>query len=291
MEYENRSIPEGINVSDTHPLVDFGSLVLGVVLLCGALFGSAYLAAGWLLPHIPFEYEEAMVERFEASGYFDRELEPDEQRAEEALQALAEKLLAGQPLPDGIRIHVHYSNSPEKNAYATLAGHIVIHRGLLDSVDSENALAMVLAHEIGHIVHRDPIMATGRAAVTVTALALMSGFSQSSVADQVASLSAESLLLGFSREQERDADAYALALLQSHYGHLGGADEFFEHMRDEEARLLDDSELLEFFSTHPGVDERIERIEAAQAATDGNLTPLPAALQDIEAGDAGSRGR
>ncbi len=279
MQYENRPIPEGINVSDTHPLVDFASLVAGVALLCVVMFGVAYGAAGLLLPFIPFEFEEAMVESFDEDGLFNEALEEDQQRAEDALQALVDALLANRELPEGMVIRVHYSPSEQKNAYATLAGNIVIHQGLLDSVTSENALSMVLAHEIGHIVHRDPIMATGRAAVSLAALALVSGFSQSSVADLVFSLSSESLLLGFSREQEREADKFALELLESHYGHLGGADEFFNQLLAED--VLPGREWLEFFSTHPGLEERIDKVQEAREAADGVPLALPEALVKV----------
>lgn len=279
MEYENRPIPEGINVSDTHPLVDFASLVAGVALLFAVIFGTVYGAAGLLLPHVPFEFEEVLVESFDEDGLFNEPLPEDQQRAEDALQALADELLAGHELPEGMMIRVHYSPSQDKNAFATLAGNIVINQGLLDSVTSENALAMVLAHEIGHIVHRDPIMATGRVAVTITGLALISGFSQSSVADQVFGLSADGLLLSFSREQEREADDYALELLSSHYGHLGGADEFFRHvLNDDELR---NSEWLDFFSTHPGLEERIKNVEEARVAADGVPVALPDVLAEL----------
>ncbi|MEE4193271.1 MAG: M48 family metallopeptidase [Halieaceae bacterium] len=279
MEYENRPIPEGINVSETHPLVDFASLLAGVALLFAVIFGTVYGAAGLLLPHVPFEFEEVLVESFDEDGLFNEPLPEDQQRAEDALQALADELLAGHELPEGMVIRVHYSPSQDKNAFATLAGNIVINQGLLDSVSSENALAMVLAHEIGHIVHRDPIMATGRVAVTITGLALISGFSQSSVADQVFGLSADGLLLSFSRDQEREADDYALELLRRHYGHLGGADEFFRHvLNDDELR---NSEWLDFFSTHPGLEERIENVEEARVAADGVPVALPDVLAEL----------
>ena len=53
------------------------------------------------------------------------------------------------------------ASSKENNAYATLGGNIILTRELINSMSSENALSMVLAHEIAHIKHRDPIRSAG----------------------------------------------------------------------------------------------------------------------------------
>ena len=57
---------------------------------------------------------------------------------------------------------MHYDASDTVNAFATLGGHVVIYRGLLEKLPNENVVAMVVAHEIAHIKHRDPVAALGR---------------------------------------------------------------------------------------------------------------------------------
>ena len=47
--------------------------------------------------------------------------------------------------------HVAIIDTDEINAMATPGGHIFVSRGLIKACDSEDALAAVLAHEIGHI--------------------------------------------------------------------------------------------------------------------------------------------
>ena len=138
---------------------------------------------------------------------------------------------------------------------------------------------MVLGHEIGHVLHRDPLLAMGRATVTVGALALLSGFSQTSVANTLFSISADSLMLGFSRDQERDADNFSLALLQRYYGHQGGADEFFKRIEAAQADSLASALIVEFFSTHPDLEERIDRIQDASEGTVASLVALPTEFQ------------
>src|SRR5512133_624888 len=55
--------------------------------------------------------------------------------------------------------HFALLDSSEINAFACPGGIILITRGMLSSVKSEEELAAVLAHEIAHIIHRDGIAA------------------------------------------------------------------------------------------------------------------------------------
>ena len=55
--------------------------------------------------------------------------------------------------------HFALLDSSEVNAFACPGGIILITRGMLSSVKSEDELAAVLAHEIAHIIHRDGIAA------------------------------------------------------------------------------------------------------------------------------------
>ena len=60
-----------------------------------------------------------------------------------------------------MKLRVHYVDTAVPNAFAALGGHIAVTRGLYESVQSENALALVLAHEIAHVRARDPIAGIG----------------------------------------------------------------------------------------------------------------------------------
>ncbi len=260
MEYENPKVAEGINVSKTHPLTDFAGLLAGVACIFFTAIAIIYLLAVWLLPYVPFSIEQTILASYEGDTFFSTDPTDEEQRIQRYLQGLANDLIADTNFPEEITLTVHYLDSGQKNAYATLGGNILVHSGLLQAVKSENGLAMVLGHEIGHIVHRDPIMTLGRGTIAVGAIALLSGFSQTNVANTIFSISTESLLYSFSRDQERVADAYSLQLLTDHYGHQHGADEFFNHIQEMDGNIFADSSLAEFFSTHPNLEERIERI-------------------------------
>ena len=132
-------------------------------------------------------------------------------------------------------------DTDEINAMATPGGHIFVSRGLIKSVDSEDALAAVIAHEIGHIQLKHSISAikssrvttaiskTAKASVLVAAenndseyknkLAKL-GISEEDIQQATSELfDAQEKLLstlvnsGFSKEQEYAADSKALTLM------------------------------------------------------------------------------
>ena len=57
-------IPEGINVSKTHPLADFGLMLVGAIGLVLAIILAAQLLAGYLVRYIPFEMEARLFDDF-----------------------------------------------------------------------------------------------------------------------------------------------------------------------------------------------------------------------------------
>lgn len=106
-------------------------------------------------------------------------------------------------------------DSPEINAFALPGGYVYINRGLLLYLKSEDELAAVLAHEVGHITARHAIQqqARGRlgsAAATVggvvAAVATGSGYIGSELA-QIGSIWAAAGVSGFGRENELEADS------------------------------------------------------------------------------------
>ena len=219
--YENPQIPEGINVSPTHPLKDFALLLGGVSALIVVAVLALSFAAGYLVRFVPFEQEQALASSIDAD-WLKQSHSADDKRREQYLRALGEQLAAAMDLPAEMRIAVHYSSDDTVNAMATLGGNIVVFQGLIDTVDSENALAMVLAHEIAHVGHRHPIVAMGRGFTVMLALSALSGVGDGMIQQWVGSMGMLPML-AFSREQEEAADADALQALLRVYGHAGGA--------------------------------------------------------------------
>lgn len=263
--YENPPVPHEVNVAKTSAVGESVRLALALAACCVITAIVIFIGFRLFASHIPFRYEQALAapiaERFDTS-------KPSPTR--EYLQTLAESLAAHMDLPADMRLTVHTSETKIPNAFATLGGHIVVTQGLLDSVDSENALAMVLAHEIAHIRHRDPIVSAGSGIVlALLASAVFGGSDFASFGNSPTMLTQ----LHFSRAQEKTADKAALDALQAQYGHTAGAERFFQKILEIQNRS---GTSPEFLSTHPDTRDRLKRIEArALPDQETTLTPLP----------------
>ena len=272
MRWENPELPEGINDSERRPLLSFFRLGGALLILVAALGGIVLLAAGRLAPLLPFHHERAVADAAFHGWPSDKVIEP-------YLRQLGERLARAQGLPPDLRIEVHYDDDPVVNAFATLGGHIVVYQGLLEALPDENALAMVLAHEIAHVRHRHPIASLGRSAALSLALMLLGTDTGAQSAASAMSQGGMLTMLSFSRSEEEEADATALETLARAYGHVASGDRFFRHVLAEEGS----KEPPRFLSSHPLSSQRIEalsRLAARQGwKTEGEITPIPAEVR------------
>ncbi len=275
MEYQNRDLPEGINVSAAHPLVDFLWMLAMVAAVVAVLVVALSLLAQKLLPLVPFSVEQTIAERVATPLWESQAVAANHAQIETYLQTLADRLVSAQPLPEGISIEVHYADNDRVNAFATLGGHIVICRGLLEKLPNENALAMVMGHEIGHVRFRHPLLATGRGLVVSLALATLAGASDATLTNIALNLGGDIALRKYGRHQERAADVVALQGVVTLYGHIGGSTSLFRVLQVQQSGM----ELPEFLSTHPVTAERITAVEQMAYSQGwpqhGENTPLP----------------
>ncbi len=283
MKFRNIKVPEGINVSRHSPLAEFFILSGGVVVIFGGLAIAALLLGAALARHMPVSWENAL-----AAAVLDGAtlpMDPGDGKATAALQALADRLAAGIDLPEGLGVTVHYLEDDQVNAFATLGGHVFFFRGLLQRMPDENALAMVMAHEMAHVANRDPAAALGGTLLLQLVLAVVLNNAPESLEGLIYGPNAL-LLSDFSRDAERLADRDALAAVAALYGHGAGAATIFEVFLEEAART-GTSEPPAFLSTHPLNKERIGALNALARqrgwALEGALTPLPPALARLRA--------
>lgn len=248
MKFIPRQPQENVNVSKTHPLVELLWLTGGLLLIALVFFLSLGLVVDWAVDTIPTPAESWLGEK--AAEQF-----PGAPSAElqKRLDALLDKVPADSPL-HAYSFTVTIQETPQVNAIALPGGHIVVFSGLLDQVESENELAMVLGHELGHYAHRDHLRRLGRGfGVTVAAMLFLG--KDSFFTDFVSStfLTFES---GYSRQQESAADSYGLDLLVARYGHAGGASDLFRRMSADS-----DTKIAYLFASHPHPQDRISALE------------------------------
>lgn len=272
--YENPAQPEQVEAHDGHPLAEVAILV-GAVVGIGAMLVAVFaFGATWIAPKVPFRLEQQF-----AQGFFKEREGGRASKHEQALRALAERLVREMDLPPGVSIMVHYDEGQVLNAFATLGGHIVVYRGLIDKMPNEDALAAVIAHEIAHVKHRHPAASLGRGVAIGLVLSAVGISAGSSIANRILGVAPNLTLLKFSRDQETEADAEAVRAIARVYGHVGGIEDLFRLFQKSRP---DTPRGAQFLLTHPVTAERLQRVASAAAregwASSGPRTSLVDAL-------------
>ncbi len=271
--YANPKIPENLSGSNESHGRDFlmtGLKVLGII---AALLLALDIAIRLLVPFVPFAWEKKLAPdsllRLLAST------DKDEAAVELELNRLGQKLAAVMDLPPDMTITIHYSSGDTVNAVATLGGNIIVFKGLLEIMESEDALAAVLAHEIAHVKHRDMLKGLGRAfGLMLVSAALGSADTSTGISQGAMELG----LLSYSRGQEVQADRAATLALGRLYGHSQGFEDSFQAL----IKAVDGPARPEMLSSHPDGLKRIERSRKVAAGHSfpavGPTRPLPPAL-------------
>ena len=269
MSYENPQVPHQVNAPPEPVLGEFLRIALGLCLVAIAVAALLYFFGGTLARLVPYSYERQLVgDRVLApiAGPEKRDVAAGQRRLA-YLQALADDLAPRANLPAGMQPIVHWSDTDVPNAFATLGGHVVVTRGLYERMPSENALALVVAHELAHLRERDPISAVG-GALSLTLVMVLLGADASQFYPQVAQV----VQLGYSRRVESRADEIALQAVVARYGHAGGTAAAFEALADYAGPLHDATP--ELLATHPADAARIARLRQAAADWDPARQPL-----------------
>lgn len=148
------------------------------------------------------------------------------------------------------------------NAFATPGGFVYVYTGILKYLDSEAALAGVLAHEIAHAERRHATQnLTSYYGLSMLA-SLVLGQNPSEIAQIAANLFTGLTFLANSRTFEDEADEYSIKYLRSTRFYPGGVKFFFEKMRDDRLIATNNSKVATFLSTHPDPIDRINTAEA-----------------------------
>ena len=185
-------------------------------------------------------------------------------RGVEALDGLTRRLA---PAASPYRFVVRVVDLEMVNAFALPGGQILISEGLLGFAESPDEVAGVLAHEMGHVLHRHSTAAMFEA----LGLAFLFGAMLGDFGAGAVGAGAETLVgLSFRREAEAEADERGLELLGRAGLSSRGLADLFERLRRDAG---DRPALLRLLSTHPPDELRERRAREGAAAA-----PAPPAL-------------
>jgi beta-barrel assembly-enhancing protease len=158
------------------------------------------------------------------------------------------------------------------NAFAAPGGRIVLTKGLIDEASDPGELTGVLAHELGHVYHLHPEAQLVRLTGLQLLISAISGGGGSDIITNAAGLAA---ILRYTRDAEREADAFARDVMNKATVDPIGLKHFFEKiMKLEGTTPADPSKetsaldrIGNVFSTHPGTEDRIKEIQPLPAGT------------------------
>lgn len=250
MKYIPRLPGKNVNVTPTSPLRDFILMLCSVIVLFVFIYVVLGVTVDFMVPRISTETEKLLGEYLKTKWSGSDEFSEQEKKLQELLGNIQEQCVN---LPYNLEIKV--VDDKMINALALPGGRIVVLRGLLEKVESENELTFVLAHEMGHFANRDHLSELGRGLVFM-ALGVGVFGPNSFIGNQVGKLLQVSEM-SFSRKHESNADEFALGIQNCFYGHVAGAGDFFEHTsKMEEKRFTG-----HYLSTHPESRQRISDLD------------------------------
>ena len=182
-------------------------------------------------------------------------------------------------------------DSPDINAFALPGGYIYINRGLMAYLSSEEELAAVLGHEIGHVTARHSVRQYSQSqilGILSTAIEMNQGRS----AGNLANLASGALLSGYGREMELEADDLGAQYIYQEGYSPQGMFNVLSVLKDQEIyskalakkRGQEPRSYHGVFASHPSNDKRLQEIlqEVTNSYPKGDIKITANYLKKIE---------
>ena len=180
----------------------------------------------------------------------------------QTLGRVSERLISAADLT-GQNWEIQVFASPQVNAFALPGGKIGVFEGMFEVVGSEDQLAAIVGHEIGHLEAQHPQERMSAQMATDTGLSILAFFLNLGGIEYSREIAAAlglgvqyGLLLPFNRDQELEADALGLRLMDSASYDPREAVDLWRRME-----AAGGSRGPEFLATHPAPQSRIREIE------------------------------
>jgi Zn-dependent protease with chaperone function len=250
LKYSPKELKTNVNVTQTSSLKEFFILIAGVLVFLVIGYGALGFLVDFIAPRLPYKIEQALSGPFE-HNIFDVKKNKESEELERILGELVDVM------PEEVGSYrATLVDDNRVNAMALPGGNIIVFTGLMNEVESEEELAFVLGHELGHFANRDHLKGLGRGLVFYSLFVLLLG-PDSSLTELIGG-SLAGVQVKFSQHQEVMADMYALDLLNRRYGQVTGAMGFMEKLASKEKK----GRLAYYFSTHPHPKARIANIKS-----------------------------
>ncbi len=144
------------------------------------------------------------------------------------------------------------------NAFALPGGKIGVYTAILNVAKTQDQLAAVLGHEVGHVIKKHGKQRIQTQIIAMGGLKVLEGLigTNPTVMGAFGIGAQYGVILPFSRSQESEADIVGLSLMAKAGFNPQGAIELWENMKQ-----VSGSKMPEILSTHPAHDTRIKELK------------------------------
>lgn len=271
-------IENDVNAPKENLLKAFFQIVIGFVAVMAFTMMILLTSANLIIDVLPHEWDRSIQKALRNVDFMSSK--PYHQEVAEYIESIVKRLQRHDDQLKEVDFKIIYSDEKLVNAYAVPGDKIIVTRGLYELMDSENELAMVLAHELGHFQMRHHLKAYGRLGVL---LFLSAPFAGADLAADLLSEVLQGVGSGYQRKHETEADQFGMNLMIQEYGRQSaGLTAFFKRFIKNESSL---KLIRGMSSTHPTNEQRIkllnEKIETMKLRT-GELKSLAVPAQKLK---------
>jgi predicted Zn-dependent protease len=156
-------------------------------------------------------------------------------------------------------------NTPDINAFAVPGGKVFLNSGLILMVESEDELAGVVAHEIGHVVARhiakqsDQSLKLGLATLGAMLAGILLGPQAAAAIGVTTSAAGGALMLKYSRENEEESDYLGLKYMERAGYDRAAMISMLKKIRRVSGPSYSDPP--PYLLTHPAIEQRMANLE------------------------------
>jgi len=239
-------------------------------LIAVTVLGIAAAVFWWVLPAVAENAVEFLPESYDhklGSNLYDNMIQFED--IDTVKTKLVREFTEGLKFNTASPPEISVIKSKEQNAFAIPDGHILIHTGILEHMDSYEELVALLSHESSHIKNRHSMKLLCRNLAGYLFLSVV--FSDVNSIMAILADNANTLRsLSYSRGFEQEADIDGLQMMIDNKVDPEGMTRLFEQLKKAHKTTLP-----AFISTHPHTESRVEYIRKKIESSPHETEPHP----------------
>lgn len=180
------------------------------------------------------------------------------------LEALGQRLAIESPRQD-VSYQFHGVDAADPNAFALPGGYIYVTRGLLALANSEDELAGVVGHEIGHVAARHTVQRISKQGPFAVVFGIASGVTGlvspfvGNLIGGVGDFTQSLIFSPYGRGQEKEADRVGQEMSAKAGWDPAGLPRFLSTLEREVELMSKEPQRHSFFDSHPATPDRVAK--------------------------------